>query len=149
MKRLCDFYVNRAKLIGVLYCGVPVLLWYGGMFATVPFRSVYILRLVLSLAIGCWVAAQVNEYGVRLWLAKHRSPDGPATALDGAMIGAAVGMGVVLLPPLASFIATNHPVEARTVVIGCWVAGIMLGALNGSLLGAIGRRFIGRGDAPA
>ncbi len=144
MKRLCEAYVRNAKLIGALYCAVPVAIWYCVMFATVPFRLVYVLRLVLSLTFGCWLAAYSNSYGVRLWLTKHGSPDGPATGWDGFVIGSAVGMGTVLLPPLAALIATNHPAEARTLIIVCWLLGIACGALNGSFLGSIGRRFVDR-----
>lgn len=146
MKRLCEAYVRNARLIGALYCAVPVAIWYCVMFATVPFRSVYVLRLVLSLIVGCWAAAYLNLYGVRLWITKHRSEDGPATAWDGFLIGGAVGMGIVLLPPLASLIATHHPDDAKTVIIVCWLAGLVGGALNGAFLGSVGQRFVDRGD---
>jgi Na+/melibiose symporter-like transporter len=149
MKRLCDGYVRHAMFLGVLYCAIPVAIWYGAMFATIPFRLVYVLRLVLSLVLGCWVAAYVNEYGVRTWMTKHRSQDGPATAWDGFLIGGAVGMGTVLVPPLTALIATNHLEQAKAVVIGCWLAGIVCGALNGSLLGSIARRYMSRNGTVA
>lgn len=147
MKRICEAYVRNARLIGALYCAVPVAIWYGGMFATTPFRAVYILRLILSLGIGCWVAAYLNNYGVQLWVTKHRSQAGPATAWDGFMIGCGVGLGTVLFPPLVALIATHHLEEVKTLIICCWLAGIICGALNGGFLGSIGERFLDRKDA--
>ena len=144
MKELCDWYIRRAKAIGVFYCLLPVLIWFVWLLLAVPFRPVYLLRLVLSLGIGCWVAAVLNDSGVRLWLIKHRSPQGPATASDGFLIGAAVGIGVVLLPPLTALIATNHPEEARVFIICSWLAGLAIGALNGAFLGTLGARHLDR-----
>jgi len=144
MKELCDFYIRRARLIGVFYCVLPVLIWFAWILVAVPFRQVYVLRIVLSLGIGCWVAAFINDYGVRLWLIKHRSASGPATSLDGFLIGAAVGIGVVLLPPLTALIATNHPEQARVFIICSWLAGLVIGALNGSFLASIGARYLDR-----
>jgi hypothetical protein len=139
---LCDLYIRKAKLIGVLYCVVPAVAWAGFMLTQVEFRTVYLLRLGLVFVIGGAVAAMVNDFGVRIWLIKHRSKEGPATVMDGLLVGAGVGAGIVLLPPLTSFIATNHPEEAKAFVIMVWLVGVFVGAVVGSVLAAIGRKHL-------
>jgi hypothetical protein len=99
MKRLCDFYIRWVATIGALYCIVPTLIWFAVLFLSVPFRSVYVLRLILAVGIGGPLAGFSNRAGLRFWLIKHGSSDGPATVLDGILIGAACGMGTVLVPP--------------------------------------------------
>lgn len=88
-----------------------------------------------------------NRAGLRFWLIKHGSSDGPATVLDGILIGAACGMGTVLIPPLTSLIASHHPQEARSLIIVLWLVGMAVGCLIGGTLAAIGRRHI-RGGKP-
>ena len=74
---------------------------------------------------------------MKIWLIKHRSTEGPATVVDGALIGAAVGVGIQILPALTGLIATNHPEEAKAVIIGVWLASIGIGALIGSVLASV------------
>ncbi len=142
MKRLCEWYILHAKLIGVFYCWIPTLAWFVAMFFVVPFREVYLLRLVLSLLLGGCLAAWINDYAVRLWLVKHRSQEGPATVIDGILIGAGVGIGTTFLPPLTSLIATHHPDEAKLLILVSWGAGIVFGGVIGGLLASIGRRVL-------
>jgi len=149
MRRLCQVYIRRVKVIGVLYCAVPTLVWFLAVFATVPFRSVYVLRLGLSLVIGGWIGAQLNSFGLSLWLTKHRSQDGPATVADGALIGAAVGVGTALLPPLTGLIGTHHLEAAKSFIICSWTGAAVVGALVGSGLAVIGRRYIERENVNA
>ena len=143
-KRLCDWYIRRAKAIGVVYCVIPVLITFGVLFATSAFRPVYLLRLALSLVVGGSVAAYVNEFGLSLWLIKHRSAAGPATILDGMWVGAAIGIGIALVPPLTSLIATNHLEAAKTYIIAAWLASAAIGAVMGGILASIGRKGVER-----
>lgn len=142
MNRLCESYIRRAKLIGAFYCWIPTIAWFGAMMFVVPFRGVYVLRLVLSLLVGGLIAAWINDYGVRLWLVKHRSQEGPATVRDGILIGAGVGIGTTLLPPLTSLISTHHPEEANLLILVAWGAGIVFGGVIGGLLASIGRKYL-------
>lgn len=147
MERFCQLYIRRVVWIGAFYCIVPTVIWFGGMFILLPFRSVYVLRLVLSLMVGPPLAAWANRFALQLWLVKHRSREGPATVLDGAAVGAAAGMATALLPPLTAFIATNHPMQARTFIILSWLAAIAIGALFGGTLAALGRAYLKRNDS--
>lgn len=144
MERLCESYIRRAGLIGLLYCAIPVVLGYAILFASVPFRGVYVLRLILSLALGGAIGAFLNRFGLSLWLIKHRSQEGPATVVDGALVGAGVGVGTTLLPLLAILIATNHPEQAKTFIICSWLIAIVVGALIGAVLAVIGRKHVKR-----
>jgi MFS family permease len=144
MGRLCGFYIRRVKVIGVCYCAVPTLVWFGLVMAMVPFRPVYALRLALSLAVGGWIGARLNHLGLSLWLTKHNSQDGPGTVADGALIGAAVGIGTALVPPLTSLIRTHHLEEAKSFIIWAYLAAVLLGALVGGALAAVGRRHMPR-----
>lgn len=137
-------YIRHTRLAGALYCIVPWVAGYVGMFCALPFREVYVLRLGLIMVVGGSVAAWLHEYGVKLWLIKHRSTEGPATVVDGAMVGAAVGAGIQVLPSLTGLLGTNHPDEAKTIIIGLWVAGILIGALIGSLLASVLGRYVSR-----
>jgi hypothetical protein len=148
LKRLSDTYLQHLRLIGALYCLVPVGLWLVALLVLIPFREVYVLRLILSVVGGGYLAARANEYGVTLWLSKHRSSAGPATVADGALIGAAVGMAVSLIPPLTNLIASNHPDEARLAIIICWLVSMLCGAALGGTLAVIGRQQIPSGGAP-
>jgi len=142
MKRLCDWYILHAKLIGAFYCWIPTIAWFGAMLFVDPFREVYLLRLALALLLGGCIAAWINNFGVRLWLVKHRSQEGPATVIDGILIGAGVGIGTTFLPPLTSLIATHHPEEAKLLIIVSWGAGIVFGGVIGGILTSIGRKYL-------
>ena len=144
MKRLCDLYIRHAGFVGVLYCAVPNLVWFIAGLFIVPFREVYLLRLVLSLVIGCSVAACLNRYGVEIWLFRHRSAEGPATILDGALVGAAIGIGSALLPTLTVLIASNHIEIAKTVVIVTYLLAALVGAVFGAILATTARKYVNR-----
>jgi len=146
MKRLCDLYIRRARLIGALFCIVPAVAWFTLMMFVVPFREVYLLRLGLAVVVGGWIASRLNEYGVRMWLIKHRSKDGPATVADGALIGAAVSLGITILPPLTCLIATNHPEEAKVFIICAWLSSIVTGTVIGSVLAVGGVKHVSRSE---
>lgn len=147
MKRLCDFYIRNAGWIGAIFCAVPAVGWFTATFASVPLRPVYLLRLALCLFPGCAIAAYLNRYGVQTWLRKHRSIDGPATVLDGALVGAAVGIGSALLPALTVFINSHHPEEAKTFVIVGYLSVALAGVVIGAILAAMGRTFLDRASA--
>jgi len=142
MKRLCEWYIRHAKVIGLFYSWFPTVAWFAIMMFIVPFREVYLLRLALAIIVGGYIAAHVNDYGVRLWLIKHRSNGGPATVVDGILIGAGVGIGTTFLPPLTSLMATNHPEQAKLFIIVSWLAGIVFGGLIGGMLASIGRKYL-------
>ena len=144
MRRLVDTYIRHAGLIGVLYCAVPALGWFLVTVASVPFREVYLLRLALCLTFGCAIAAFLNRYGLELWLTKHRSMDGPATVRDGALIGAAIGVGSALLPTLSALIKTNHPEMAKTFIIVTYLTATLVGGVFGTIIATIGRRHVDR-----
>jgi len=148
MNRLCEGYIRHAKLIGAFFCWIPTVAWFAGLMFVVPFREVYLLRLAMALFVGGAVAACINDYGVRLWLIKHRSKEGPATVSDGLLIGAGVGIGTTLLPPLTALISTHHPEEAKLFIILSWSAGIVFGGLIGGVLASIGRKYLSQ-TAPA
>jgi hypothetical protein len=142
MKRLCDFYIHHAGLIGALYCAIPNIAWFVLALLFVPFRDVYLLRLVLSLAVGCTIAAYLNQYGVETWLSKHRSQDGPATVLDGVLIGAAIGIGSALLPTLSVLIRSNHLETAKTAIIVTYLSAPFLGAIFGAVIARIAQKYV-------
>lgn len=144
MKKMCDLYVNRAGLVGIFHCAVFAIVWFVYVAATVPFRDVYLLRLGLCLFIGCPVGAFLNRYSVDMWLTKHRGDSGPAGIIDGAINGAAVGIGTALLPALSALISTNHPEMAKTFIIVVYVATAVLGGIIGTVFAAIGRKHINR-----
>jgi hypothetical protein len=143
MKRLCDFYIRHAGWIGAAYCAVPGLAWFLAAFLFVPFRTVYLLRLSLSLLIGCVTGAYLNRYGVDTWLCKHRSTDGPATVIDGALVGAAIGIGSALLPTLSVLISSSCIETAKTTIIITYLAATSVGAVLGAVLARIARRCVG------
>jgi hypothetical protein len=144
MKRLCDFYIRHAGWIGACFCAIPTLVWFIATFLSVPFREVYLLRMGLCLVFGSAIAAYLNRYGVEIWLCKHRSASGPATILDGGLVGAAVGMGSALLPTLTVFIRTNHPEMAKTFVIVSYLSVTLAGAVIGGALAVIARKYVDR-----
>ncbi|MHC4094686.1 MAG: hypothetical protein ACYSU3_01385 [Planctomycetota bacterium] len=142
MKRLCDFYIRRAGLIGVFYCAVPSLVWFIDALLYIPFREVYLLRLGLSLVVGCTITAYLNRYGVEIWLCKHHSANGPATVLDGALVGAAVGIGSALLPMLSVLISSSQPEKAKTIIIITYLSATFVGAVFGAVLATIARKYV-------
>ena len=142
MKALCDSYIRHAGFIGVLFCTVPNLVWFIAALLLVPFREVYLLRLILSIVIGCPIAAYLNRYGVDIWLLKHRSTKGPATIVDGALVGAAIGVGSALLPTLTILIASNHIEIAKTIVIITYFSAALAGTVLGSILATIARKYV-------
>ncbi|MCY2930050.1 MAG: hypothetical protein NTV86_11255 [Planctomycetota bacterium] len=144
MKRVCELYIRHAGWIGAGFCAVPTAAWFAVLLLTIPFREVYLLRLGLCLLVGSPVAAFLNRYGVNAWLGKHRGPAGPATVLDGVLIGAGIGIGSTLLPPLSALICTHHLEEAKTFIIACYLAFTLAGALMGAALAAIGRQYVPR-----
>jgi hypothetical protein len=148
MKRFGQWYLRQPRLVGALYCIVPSVAWFVAGLCMVPFREVYLLRLGLSVVVGGSIAAWLHEYGVTTWLIKHRSAQGPATVLDGAVVGAAVGPGIQVLPALTGLIATNHPEEAKAIVIGAWLASIVIGAIIGSALAWVWGRHVSTSHEP-
>jgi len=142
MKKLCDLYIKRAGLVGVFHCALPTIGWIVYILLTVPFRDIYLLRLALCLFIGCPIGAYLNRHSVNMWLAKHKGKQGPAKVIDGTINGAAVGIGTALLPALTALIGTNHPEMAKTFIIVVYVASAVVGAIIGSMVSAIGRKYI-------
>ena len=142
MKWWCDFYIRRVMLIGAAYAIIPTIIWFGILFVQIPFRSVYVLRLVLSMVLGGYMAGFVNRFGLRLWLIKHGSSEGPATVLDGVLIGGACGFGTAFLPPLTSLISSHHIEEAKAFIIGSWIAATLIGSLVGASIAAVGRKHL-------
>jgi len=130
-------------VVGVFHCALPALGWFASMLLFVPYRDVYLLRLVLCLAVGCPIGAYLNRYSVDMWLIKHRSDTGPARIFDGTLNGAAVGIGTALLPALTSLISTNHLEMVKTFIIATYIASALTGGIIGSMFAAVGRTYIG------
>lgn len=143
MKKLCDLYIKRAGLVGVLHCALPSLGWFAGMLLFVPFREVYLVRLALCLVVGCPIGAYLNRYSVDMWLLKHYSDSGPARIFDGTLNGAAVGIGTALLPSLTSLISSNHPEMAKSFIIVSYLASAFVGGKIGTMVAAVGRKYLG------
>jgi hypothetical protein len=143
MKKLVNFYVANPRLIGAIYCAVPSVIWFGVVLASVPFREVYVLRFALCLIVGCPIGAYLNKYGLELWLMKHKIA-GPGKIIDGALNGAAIGLGTALLPALTALIKTHHPEEAKTFIIALYIASALTGFIIGGTATAAGRDFIER-----
>lgn len=154
MRRICDAYIRSAGLIGALYAIVPSSLRYAAAFSSGHFRTVYLLRLAVSVIVGGVMGAWVHRAGVALWLAKHRSVQGPTTLLDGALIGAGVGLGCSLLPPVTSLISSSDLHYAGQAIVLSYAAAGLLGGLIGVVLTAMGRAQVAAGsllhrDGPA
>lgn len=147
MKKLCDLYVAKAGLIGALFCLVPTLIGFAVVFCVVPFRQAYLYRLAIAILVGSPVAAYLNRFGLSLWMCKHNSPKGPATALDGALIGWFLGMGMAVLPAFTHFIASNGMSETKTIVIAIWFSAGIVGAIIGGVIGFIGTKYMDRPSA--
>ncbi len=148
MKKLCDLYVDKAGLIGALYCLVPTLIGFAVVFCVVPFRQVYLFRLAIAILVGSPVAAYLNRFGLSLWMCKHESSKGPATAFDGALIGWFLGTGMAVLPAFTHFIASNGMSETKTIVIAIWFIAGVVGAIIGGTIGFIGAKYMDRQSAP-
>ena len=142
MKKLCDLYIKRAGWVGVFHCALPALCWFVSMLVFVPFREVYLVRLALCLAVGCPIGAYLNRYSVDMWLLKHHSDPGSARIFDGTLNGAAVGIGTALLPALTALISSNHLEMAKTFIIVCYIASALVGAIIGTMVAAVGRKYI-------
>jgi len=147
MKRLCELYIRNAGWIGAGFCAVPSLVTFIIALLSIPFRGVYLLRMALCVVFGSAIAAYLNRYGVDTWLRKHRSAGGPATIADGALVGAAIGIGSALLPTLTVFIRTNHPETAKTFVIVTYLVVTLVGAVIGSVLASVARTYVDRSPA--
>ena len=144
MKKLCGLYVAKAGVIGALYCIVPTLIGFAVMFCVVPFRQVYLYRLAIAVFVGGPVAAYLNRFGLSLWMCKHTSLKGPATALDGALIGWFLGMGMAVIPAFVHFIASNGMSETKTVVIAIWFIAGVVGMIIGGTIGLFGAKYMDR-----
>jgi hypothetical protein len=144
MKKLCDLYVAKAGLIGALYCIIPTLMGFAIGLTMVPFRQVYLVRLAVAILVGGPVAAWLNRFGLSLWMIKHNSPKGPATVLDGALIGWFLGMGMAVIPAFTHFISSNGMSDTKTLVIAIWFIAGGLGAIIGGLLGFVGAKYLDR-----
>jgi len=144
MKKLCDLYVAKAGFIGALYCIVPTLIGFAIVFCAVPFRQVYLCRLAIAILVGGPVAAYLNRFGLSLWLCKHASSKGPATALDGMLIGWFLGMGMAVIPAFTHFIASNGMDGTKTIVLAIWLIAGVLGAIMGWVIGLIGSKYVER-----
>ena len=142
MKKLCDLYVAKAGFIGALYCVIPTLIGFAVVFCTVPFREVYLCRLAIAILVGAPVAAYLNRFGLSLWICKHTSPKGPATVLDGALIGWFLGMGMAVVPAFVHFIASNGMDGTKTIVIAIWFIAGVVGAILGGALGLVGAKYL-------
>ena len=144
MKKLCDLYIAKAGFIGALYCSVPTLIGFAVLFCVHPFREVYLYRLAIAILVGGPAAAYLNRFGLSLWLIKHASPRGPATALDGALIGSFLGMGMAVIPAFTHCIASSNLDQTKTVIIGIWLLGAGGGAIIGGILGLVGGKYLDR-----
>jgi len=144
MKKLCDLYVAKAGLIGALYCIIPTLIGFAVMFCVAPFRQVYLYRLAIAIFVGGPVAAWLNRFGLSLWLIKHASSKGPATILDGAVIGWFLGMGMAVIPAFVHFIASNGMDGTKTIVITIWFLAGVVGAIMGGTIGLVGTKYMER-----
>lgn len=144
MKKLCDLYVAKAGFIGALYCVVPTLIGFAIVFCVAPFRQVYLYRLAVAILVGAPVAAHLNRFGLSLWIIKHASPKGPATVLDGVLIGFFLGMGMAVIPAFTHFIASNGMSGTKTLVLAIWSIAGAVGAIIGGILGWVGRKYLDR-----
>ena len=142
MNRLCDFYIRNAGAIGAVYCTVPNLTWFSATLLCGTFREVYLLRMVLSLVVGCTIASYLNRYGVDIWLCKHRSANGPGTILDGILVGAAIGIGSALLPTLTVLISSSDTEKAKTIIIVIYISVTFVGMVFGAALATIACKYV-------
>jgi hypothetical protein len=109
-----------------------------------PFRPVYLCRLTIAVLVGGPVAAWLNRFGLSLWLIKHASPNGPATVLDGTLIGWFLGMGMAVIPAFVHFLASSSLSGTKTIVLAIWLIAGAVGAVIGGTLGLIGAKYLDR-----
>jgi phosphate/sulfate permease len=84
----------------------------------------------------------LNRYGVEIWLCKHRSTNGPATILDGILVGAAIGIGSALLPTLSVLISSSNLERAKTIIIVTYLLVAFVGGVFGFVLARIAQKYI-------
>jgi len=144
MNKLVKAYLRHPRLIGSLYCILPTCAFFIGDLAMLEFRPVYLLRLAISVVLGGWLSGWLNEFGLKLVLIKHRSKEGPATVLDGAVVGASVGIGCALIPAASLLISSSHLEYAKWAVIGLWFEGLVSGGMVGAILASVGLKRIPR-----
>ena len=144
MKKLCDLYVAKAGLIGALFCLVPTLVGFAVVFCVVPYRQVYLYRMAIAILVGSPVAAYLNRFGLSLWMIKHASPKGPATVLDGTLIGWFLGMGMAVIPAFTHFLSSNGMDGTKTIVLAIWFIAGLMGAILGTVIGSIGVKYMDR-----
>jgi len=144
MRRLCDIYIARAGFFGALFVIVPTVIGHAILYCVHPFRGVYLLRLAIAILVGGPVGAYLNRFGLSLWLLKHASANGPATVLDGALIGWFLGMGMAVIPAFTHFISSSDLSQTRTSVLAIWFLAGAVGAMLGSTMGLIGTKYLGR-----
>ena len=100
--------------------------------------------MAIAILVGGPVAAWLNRFGLSLWMIKHASPKGPATVLDGMLIGWFLGMGVAVIPAFVHFIASNGMDGTKTIVIAIWFLAGVVGAIIGDTLGLVGTKYLDR-----
>jgi len=88
------------------------------------------------------MAAYLNRYGVEIWLGKHRSANGPATILDGVLIGAAIGLGAALLPTLSVLISSSNIERAKTIIIVTYLLVTLVGGVFGLVIAKIAQKYV-------
>lgn len=142
--RSTSWYLTHGRLMGFLYATVPSLVWFAWSTSSLPWRDVYGLRLALAVVVGGFVGATVNEYGLRLWVLKHRSPDGPCTMVDGAAIGGSIGMVLTIVPAMTMLIATNHLDEVLLFIVCGLLTALVVGAAVGAILAFVGAVEVSR-----
>jgi hypothetical protein len=144
MKNAVKFYLNHPGLIGCVLFLIPALSVFAWMFMFQPFRSIYVVRCILTAAVGGAIAAFTHRYGISLWISKHISPKGPAGIIDGIAIGAAVGFFMCLIPALFSLIQSNNLEQTLTFIITSYLASVLLGGILGGAAASIGKKYIQR-----
>ncbi|MCP4138009.1 MAG: hypothetical protein GY754_44005 [bacterium] len=149
MKKVCDFYIKHVSLIGALYCAVPVTVaLIAGLVMVEQFRDVYFLRYGLCITLGSGLGAYLNKHGLEMWISRHRGSMGPGTVLQGAVVGAKIGILQAFFPGLLALIGSNHPDLAMKYIVASSLIATVLGFLFGTVLSLVGRKYIER-ETPA
>jgi hypothetical protein len=144
MKNAVTFYINHSALIGAILFLIPAISVFAWVFTFQPFRSIYVVRFILTVAIGGAIAAFIHRYGISLWISKHFSSKGPAGIFDGIAIGAAVGLFMALVPALFSLIQSNNLEQTLSFIMASYLASALLGGILGGAAAAIGRKYVPR-----